>query len=151
MRKHLLIGGVAALALITASCGSGESASSGKPKESITIKMTDNAYSQKVLQVTAGQPVELIFSNEGKVDHEAIIGDEAMQSQHGKEMQTQANDDMGGMGHGGSMDSDALTVKPGESGSMDYTFKASDDGLIIGCHVPGHYESGMKMAVSVKA
>lgn len=150
MRRPLLISAVLVLTLTVAACGSGESASSGKPKQTIDIEMTDNAYSQEVLQVRAGEPVELTFKNEGKVDHEAIVGDEDMQDQHEEDMQ--AKEEMDGMGHGGgSMDSDAITVKPGESGSLTYTFKASDDGIIIGCHEPGHYDSGMKMAVSVKA
>jgi uncharacterized cupredoxin-like copper-binding protein len=49
---------------------------------------------------------------------------------------------------GGHHDDDAITVEPGKLGSLTHTFKAGD-GLAIGCHEPGHYAAGMKLAITV--
>jgi uncharacterized cupredoxin-like copper-binding protein len=48
--------------------------------------------------------------------------------------------------HGGS--DDALTVEPGKTGELQHTFDAAGETL-IGCHEPGHYEAGMRVAVTV--
>ena len=160
MRRPLLISAVLALSVTVAACGSGESASSSKPKQTVAVEMTDNAFSKPVIEVTAGEPVEITFTNTGKVDHEAIVGDAAMQMAHEKEMSQTSTTEMGGMdetttmggmGHGTASSAEALTVKPGKTGTLTYTFKKSDDGILIGCHEPGHYDSGMKIKVSVKA
>ena len=65
------------------------------------------------------------------------------------------SDDMD-MGHGGNSDhgggtddADAVTVEPGESGSITTTFDESGT-VLIGCHEPGHWEAGMKATVSVR-
>ncbi len=50
------------------------------------------------------------------------------------------------MHHGG--DSNAITVKPGKTGSLTYTFDKAGE-TIIGCHENGHYDAGMKIAVTV--
>jgi uncharacterized cupredoxin-like copper-binding protein len=42
----------------------------------------------------------------------------------------------------------AVTVKPGETGSFTYTF-TTPGSLIIGCHEKGHYAAGMKIVVNV--
>jgi len=49
--------------------------------------------------------------------------------------------------HGGD-DADAIVVEPGETGTLTHTF--DDAGTVeIGCHQPGHYGAGMKIAVTV--
>jgi uncharacterized cupredoxin-like copper-binding protein len=50
----------------------------------------------------------------------------------------------GGMGHDGS--GNAVTVPPGTSADLTYTFSA-DSAVVIGCHEPGHWASGMKATV----
>lgn len=54
-------------------------------------------------------------------------------------------DGMDGMDHS---DGDGITVPPGETGELTYTF--SDAGpVLIGCHEPDHYEAGMVIDVAV--
>ena len=79
--------------------------------------------------------------------HEAYIGDEQAQEDHATEMM--GDGDHSGDGH--SMDmggDDVVTVEPGDTRSMTHTF--DDAGTVqIGCHQPGHWESGMKATVNV--
>lgn len=106
--------------------------------------MRDNAYSPDTVSVEAGEEVRFVFSNAGKATHDAFIGDEAAQDDHEMEM----NGDMGGDDHTMGQ-TDALTAKPGDTGELVRTFDSGDDGLIIGCHEPGHYEIGMRLSIEV--
>jgi uncharacterized cupredoxin-like copper-binding protein len=126
--------------------------------------MTDNEFSPAHLEVESGETVHLVFDNEGEATHDAVIGDEAAQATHEAEMRAaEASDssnaaesshdpaagmDHGSGGEGGEAEEGAVTLEPGESGEITHTFAAGDE-LIIGCHEPGHYEAGMKIAVEV--
>ncbi|TPW12078.1 MAG: copper-binding protein, plastocyanin/azurin family [Acidimicrobiaceae bacterium] len=89
------------------------------------------------------------FRNEGRAVHEAVIGDSTFQQEHAEEMAMMAS--MGGAMHDGAGDEPApLVVAPGETAELIYT--AADAGsLLIGCHQPGHWESGMKATIAVTA
>jgi uncharacterized cupredoxin-like copper-binding protein len=93
------------------------------------------------MTVPAGVPVTFVVTNNGAVEHEFVLGDEAAQAEH--EMQ------MGGpMG----MDEDeemALSVAPGATKELTVTFPAAAS-LVAGCHVAGHYAGGMKATVEVE-
>lgn len=100
--------------------------------------MRDVAYEPATVSVKAGETVKFVFRNVGEAVHDAFIGDEAAQAEHEQEMR-----DDGGGHHGD--DDHAVTVKPGKTGSLTYTFKGGES-LLIGCHQPGHYQAGMKMS-----
>jgi len=163
MRNRVVIGLVATLALATAGCGSDDGASAGGERL-IEVEMKDNAFSPEIVTVEAGQQVRFVFDNVGEADHEAILGDEDFQAEHEEEMNPpttegddssdsstggatthETNDDM----EHGSMDPNGITVEPGEKGELSRTFAADDDGIVIGCHEPGHYAAGMLIKVSV--
>lgn len=133
---------IAALALLGAACGSGSGDSKAQGR-TIRVTMTDNKFSPASVEVTKGETVTFSFVNDGKVDHEALLGDDMAQDTHEKDMAKGGG--MDGMDHGGS---DVLTVKPGKTGTLTHTFAATGTTL-IGCHEPGHYSSGMKLAVTV--
>ena len=114
-----------------------------EPGRTVDVTMRDISYDPAAVTVKAGETVKFVFHNEGKIRHDAFLGDEAAQADHEEEMRKEGS---GGMdGHHGD---DAITVDPGETGSLTHTFKAGD-ALIIGCHEPGHYATGMKIAVTV--
>lgn len=52
---------------------------------------------------------------------------------------------LGHMAHGHD---NALSVEPGDTGSLTMTF-ASAGSIVIGCHEPGHYDAGMKAKLTV--
>ena len=113
----------------------------------VTVRMTDNVYSPATITAKAGQRVTFKFVNDGKLAHEAFIGDAKAQSDHAAEMGA-----MGDMGDHGSMhmgsDDGPVKVEPGKTGELTHTFDKAGT-VLIGCHQPGHYESGMKATVDV--
>jgi uncharacterized cupredoxin-like copper-binding protein len=84
-----------------------------------------------------------VFHNRGKLSHDAFIGDAQAQADHEREMR-QSDDDTHGM-HG---DGKGITVDPGKTGTLTFTFDRTGT-IEIGCHQPGHYAAGMKVAVTV--
>jgi len=136
---------LAAFGIVLAACGSGgSSTASGGSGREVVFEMSDNVYSPTTLSVAKGEKVKLTFNNKGAVEHEALIGDDAAQRSHAADMGS--SDSMTGMRHDDS--GDLITVAPGKSGSLTYTFDKAGS-IVIGCHEPGHYEAGMKVAVTV--
>ncbi|MEO6627127.1 MAG: cupredoxin domain-containing protein [Aquihabitans sp.] len=145
MKHHRALGALlVATALGVTACGSGESATSPSATKTIDVTMTDNKFTPSSLTVDTGQKVVFRFTNDGKLDHEALIGTKAEQDDHEDEMS--GGSAMGGMDHGGA--AEAITVKPGKTATLTRTFDTAGT-MIIGCHVPGHYESGMKATINV--
>lgn len=130
-----------------AATGTAESAS-GDATRVVDVVMRDIAFDTTSVTVRAGETVEFRFANNGTVAHDAFVGDGEAQRVHEAEMTEMAGmegmDDMGGHG----TDEPAVTVQPGETGELSYTF-AEAGTFEIGCHQPGHYAAGMKMVVTV--
>lgn len=139
MKRTPLLAVTLAVAL-AAACGSDDDAAAGAgDPRTIEVEMVDVAFQPATLQVAAGETVRFVFTNSGEAVHEAYFGDAAAQEDHAEEM-----DDMEGMAHG----DDATVVEPGETAEVTYTF--DDAGSTqIGCHQPGHFESGMLVDVTV--
>ena len=138
---------VAVLALVGVACGGDDDdatdAGSDSATRTVEIAMKDIEFDPDQLEVEAGETVRFAFENDGEVAHDAFIGDEDAQADHEDEM---AMDD-GGMDHGGG-DEDAITVDPGDTGELTYTFDEPGT-VLIGCHQPGHYDAGMVIEVTV--
>jgi uncharacterized cupredoxin-like copper-binding protein len=137
---------------------SGASAGTEDSPRTVEVEMVDNAFEPTEIEVAEGETVRFVFRNEGAMTHDALIGDEAAQDEHEDEMRagedtatSGSEDDMGDMEHGSTSEEGqeaATTVEPGDEGEITYTFDSSGE-LLIGCHEPGHYEAGMKVAVDV--
>ncbi|MEP7378680.1 MAG: plastocyanin/azurin family copper-binding protein [Chloroflexota bacterium] len=93
------------------------------------------------MTVPAGIPVTFIVTNEGQITHDFTLGDVDVQDEHEQEML-----EMGGMSHGDA--ENVITVDPGETKELVYTFEAPGTSL-AGCHVPGHYPAGMKATITI--
>ena len=104
--------------------------------------MEDTEFDPADLTLQKGDIVKFRFVNEGLLTHDAFIGDADAQAEHETEMSS-----TDGMNHG--TDPDAVTVAPGETGVLTYTFNEAGT-LQIGCHQPGHYAAGMKIQVDVQ-
>ena len=143
--QRRVLGLVAAVVLL-GGCGGGSHGNHGSsdaPTRTVDVVMKDIAYDPAAVTVKAGETVKFVFRNEGKIRHDAFIGDEAAQAEHEKEMREEGSD-----GDGAHHGDDAITVDPGKTGSLTHTFKAGE-ALIIGCHEVGHYAAGMKITVTV--
>lgn len=142
--RALIVAAVIALALLAAACGTGSGGIDAAAARTIEIEMRDIAFSPDRVTVNAGERVRFVFRNTGQAVHDAYIGDEARQAEHEKEM----GKSDGHGGHGDNEDEDAITVDPGETGELSHTFRVGEV-VLIGCHQPGHYAAGMKLAVDV--
>lgn len=137
------------LALIATACGSGSSGDAAERNagpQTVEVTMADNSFTPSKVTVPSGTEITFRFINEGAIDHEALIGTETEQADH--EMEMSGGRDMGDMDHGTGT-SEALTVQPGGTETIVRTFDSPGTHL-IGCHVPGHYDAGMKATVTVK-
>lgn len=150
VRRLTLIAATVALATIVAACGETRESSSATTVDAaaapggtrtVDIAMQDIKFDQTTLTVKAGETVDFRFTNTGKIAHDAFIGDTDAQMEHETEMAQ-----MGDMSH--SAEEAAITVQPGASGELAYTF--TEPGTYeVGCHQPGHYGAGMKIEVTV--
>src|SRR5688572_19323444 len=148
---------VALVALVASACGggnddhssmnmdgsTGSTAAGGAPTRTVDIDMVDIAYDPKTLSVQRGERIEFVFHNKGKIIHDAFVGDTAAQADHEKEMH-----EGGSMAGEHGMGDTAITVDPGQTGRLTYTFDKPGT-IEIGCHQPSHYVAGMKVAVTV--
>ena len=140
---------IAAVALLLAACGGSDddgSLTNDAAVRTIEIEMVDIAFKPDRINVTKGEEVRFVFTNSGKVRHEGYIGTSDDQADH--EMEMAEGEDAEHDAHGGNADERTATVEPGGKGELTYRFAGAGT-LEVGCHAPGHYAAGMKIAVDV--
>lgn len=161
--RFFLLGSLLLVAIVLAACGgsittnmpgmnmgaspvpSSHSATSTKGTMMTTVQVTETEFKidSSVTSFTPGTTYHFIVKNAGKIAHEFMIMPKSEGAMSGMSM--------------GEMDHMALarieTIAPGETQTVDYTFPQSTSGSHpeFACYLPGHYEAGMKLGVSVKA
>jgi uncharacterized cupredoxin-like copper-binding protein len=136
-------------ALLLAGCGDDGAETGTSAGRQVTVKMKELKFDPASVNVTAGETVTFVFTNDDTIRHDAFVGDEAAQDKHESEMASAGSSSDGA--HGGSHDmesSDAIIVEPGKTGEITHTFDEAGT-ILIGCHEPGHYAGGMKMTIAV--
>jgi uncharacterized cupredoxin-like copper-binding protein len=134
-----------ALLLFAVACSAGgnQSPTPSSVATRINVTLTDSLRIEpNSMSVPAGVPVTFVVTNTGATDHEFYLGDEAAQAAHEQEMQS-----MGGMAHD---EPRGIAVEPGQTKELTFTF-AAPGATLAGCHLPGHYASGMKANISITA
>lgn len=133
----------------------GEPADPSEAVMVVEIEATDGfRFSPSALTFKVGDVVTFRVTNTGELPHEFTIGDSEVQDDHEAEMMAAATE-MEGMEMAmseGDMDGDpnAIAMFPGET--VDITWRFTEPGwVMMGCHVPGHYSSGMKGVMLVEA
>jgi uncharacterized cupredoxin-like copper-binding protein len=118
----------------------------------VRVVMNDRfRYRPAAIMVRAGRRVTFDVTNAGKLPHEFILGDRATQLDH--ERQMQGGPPAGGhghahTGHAAAGAGGALTVPPGQTRRLTWTF--DEPGIVLyGCHVLGHWAAGMKGTIVV--
>lgn len=123
--------------------GLGHAAAGSQADRTIEVNMLDSlAYDPPSIEVGVGDTVTFVVTNTGKVDHEFVIGDEGGQTKHAEHMKGE-----GGMAMSHD-EPNAINVEPGETKELTWTF-IEPGTTFYGCHVPGHYEGGMKGEIVV--
>jgi uncharacterized cupredoxin-like copper-binding protein len=79
-----------------------------------------------------------VIVNSDPIDHEFILGDEQVQRVH--EEGTEAHH---------APRPGEVSVPAGETVVTTYTFPKISGALIFGCHLPSHYDFGMRGTVTV--
>lgn len=149
---------IASIVLVACSNGgdggdaeSGSGASKGEAR-TVEIQMLDSlAFDPAEIRVQVGETVRFVIANEGTVEHEFLIGDEAIQAEHEAEMNAGATSTatpMEGMEHEESADTPLVTVAPGDVEELTRTFEEGGT-FLYACHVPGHYAGGMVGTIAV--
>ncbi|MFN0318502.1 MAG: plastocyanin/azurin family copper-binding protein [Burkholderiales bacterium] len=97
-------------------------------------------YDPTNITVKMGETIRFVVTNMGQVQHEFIIADAKEHEEHAQMMRKMPN-----MKH---EDSNALTLAPGETKVLLWEFGKGGE-FEVACHVPGHFEAGMRGKVTV--
>lgn len=119
----------------------------GKPgvasavKRTIEVTMSDDMrFTPSDFKVKRGETVRFVIKNAGQVKHEFVLGTEAALKEHYEMMKRFPN-----MEHA---DPSMVTVAPGKADEIVWSFSRAGR-VEIGCLQPGHFDAGMRGAVSV--
>lgn len=136
---------VAVLIVALAGCGGGEPPAADGGERVVEITAHDSmAFDPPDIEVEAGETVTFEVTNDGEIVHEFVLGDEQTQREHADHMQ-----EMDGAEDMHHDDPNVLTIEPGRTESLTWTFEEAGE-VLYGCHQPGHYEAGMVGTVTVR-
>jgi len=120
----------------------GQPGKASRVTHTIRVQALDTMrYAPEKLTVKAGQTVRFVVTNAGQIRHEFAIGDAEEQRQHAEMMK-----EMPDMKHD---EGNALTLEPGETKELVWQF-GKEGKVEIACHMPGHYETGMRGIVRIR-
>ncbi len=130
MRRVALLVGAVILAAVVLGTAGGPTA--GATPRTVQVTIRHSKFVPARFTARRGETVRFVLTNTDPIDHEFILGDEAVQRRH--ELGTEA-------AHGAVPGE--VSVPPGQVAETTYTF--SHAGVArIGCHAPGHYAYGMR-------
>jgi len=135
----------------------GEKGNLSEVNRTIEIKMYDNYYEPKEINIKKGETIKFIVYNYGKLVHEFNIATKEMHLKHQPEMMKMVEKKIllgdridikkmkelaktdHSMGHSHS---NSVLLEPDQSAELIWKFNTDAD-LEAACNVPGHYDSGM--------
>lgn len=124
----------------------GEPSDAAGADREIEIVATDNySYDPPIIEIARGESVTFVVTNEGKIVHEFVLGDENLQDEHEAEM----------VEMGGQMmeeEPNAISIQPGDTKELTWTFTKAGE-VLYACHEldpQSHYESGMVGTITVE-
>jgi uncharacterized cupredoxin-like copper-binding protein len=129
-----LLAGVLLLAALGAGCAGRE----GDRPETVVITIHHSRFQPAALRVRPGGTVRFVIRNSDPIDHELILGDEAVQRRHERGTERR-HDAVPG----------EVSVAAGQQAATSFTFPAAPGRLEYACHLPGHYAYGMHGLVTV--
>ncbi len=123
----------------------GEPSEPGDADRVIEIDATDEfTFEPDNVEVEVGETVTFRVVNVGELPHDFTIGDAETQDEHEAEMADMP------MGDPDGHDANAVTVLAEESAEMTWTFTEPGT-ILMGCHIPGHYDAGMRGEITITA
>ena len=146
---------VSVVLLVVPACGDdGETSAPDGPKR-IEIELSDFQFDPDLASVDAGETVEFVLTNNGAVEHEFRVTNQAEidahiesgHEDHDDEMGDMSDDEMGDMSDDEMGEADEhplLVIPPGETRTLTVVFPEDPAELThFVCLIPGHYEAGM--------
>lgn len=124
--------------LVGASAASGGAAAARPTDGTVRITIHHSRFDPDTIAVQPGEAVRFVIRNTDPIDHEFILGDERVQLVH--EEGTEAHHDPR---------PGEVSVPAGETVVTTVTFPQVPAELIFGCHLPGHYDFGMRGTVTI--
>ena len=106
-------------------------------RERIVIDIHHSAFVPERIEVERGTVITFVIENGDPIDHEFILGDQEVQDRHESGTEPHHGDKPG-----------EVSIPAGETGTTTYEFTEPGT-LIFGCHLPGHYNYGMRGVVEV--
>ncbi len=123
--------------------GIGQPGDPKKPARTINMTMNDDMrFAPAKITVRPGETIRFVVKNIGAVKHEMVLGSKTDLAAHAQMMQKfpdMEHDDPG-----------AISVAPGQTGTLVWTFPTAKGAYDFGCLVPGHFDAGMIGQVEVR-
>ena len=138
-RARLAIGaGLVASVIVLAAAAAALAGSGPRPSTSIEIVIHYSRFEPSAITVPVGVPVTITLRNDDPIDHEWIVGDDAVQAVHrvGTELLHPARPT-------------EVVVPAGETRVTTVTFEQTG-GLAYICHLPGHEAYGMVGTATIR-
>ena len=107
-------------------------------ERTVTVRIEHSRFLPSDFTFEAGQTVEFVIVNEDPIAHEFLIGDEASQLRHENGTEEE---------HGAVPGE--ISIPAGATRTTTYTFDHPTRALLVGCHLPGHYDYGMRGTITV--
>ena len=111
----------------------------------VELSMAEMHFIPDRVVVKAGELVAFVVTNPNDIAHELYIGTEADQVAHHAVHVAVASAGQAQIPHGGY----GIFLTPHETGVVSYQFDTAID-VLLGCHLPGHWEAGMVAIVTVE-
>ena len=112
--------------------------SCGEPgTRTVEITVRHSRFDPAVIDAGPGERVRFVIRNLDPIDHEFVLGDTEVQRRH----------EDGTEPHHGAVAGE-VSVPAGATRSTTYTF-GSTATVPFGCHLPGHWDYGMRGSVRV--
>ena len=130
--------------LVLAACGGTPSSSTGASNSNqVHVTLSDFKVQSSQTTFVAGRTYHFVVTNTGHTNHEFM----AMQPMSGMNTNMQQMDSMA------LYRINANELPAGAAKSFTYTFPASavQKPLEFACHLPGHYEAGMHLSITINS
>ncbi|MBA3737117.1 MAG: cupredoxin domain-containing protein [Actinobacteria bacterium] len=127
-----------ALTLLVGAAAASRGAAARANDGTVRITIHYSKFEPADLAVEPGETVRFVIVNTDPIDHEFILGDEEVQRVH--EEGTEAHH---------APRPGEVSVAAGKTVVTTFTFPETSGELMFGCHLPGHYDFGMRGVVSI--
>ena len=127
----------ASLVVLTAGCSSVDAGTAEDGIRTIEVVIEHSLFVPGTLHVEPGETVRFVVRNNDPIDHEFLIGDEEVQRVHEKGTEAHHRAKPG-----------EISVPAEATRSTTYTF-GLEGYTLFGCHLPQHYDYGMKGSITI--